>query len=139
MTTKRIMPSLSTDGWVSDPVQVADYLMSHFFLSEFSQTALFPKQVSSLPYIVYENQGSPTRTAEKVKTTLTTYFSRYFDNVVVQTSYRDDSEDPSKSIIDCFIEYVDSDGKTHSFSKSAELVNGKFNKIVYINNYVGEG
>lgn len=139
MSNTRVMPSLSEDGWVSDPLQIADYLMSHYFLSEYSQTALFPKEVSSLPYVIYENQGNPSKTAEKVKTGLTTYFSRYFNNVVVQSSYRDDEEDPSRSIIDCFIEFVDHTGKTLNFSKSAELINGKFSRIVFINNYEGEG
>lgn len=139
MSNTRVMPSLSEDGWVNDPLQIADYLMSHFFLSEYSQTALFPKQVSSLPYIIFEHQGNPNNTAEKIKSVLTTYFSRYFNNVVVQTGYRDDDEDPSKSIIDLFIEFVDSVGKTHSFSRVAELLNGKFNRIVQINNFEGEG
>lgn len=132
------MPSLSGDGWVQDPVQIADYLMSHFYLSEYSQTALFPKQVSSLPYIIYKNQGDPGKTAEDMRLTLTTYFSRYFSNVTVQTSYRDDEEDASKSIVDCFLEFTDHTGKVHSFSKSAEIINGKFNRIVQINNYEGE-
>lgn len=139
MSNTKLMPSLSMDGWVGDPVQIADYLMSHFYLSEFSQTSLFPKQVASLPYIIYENQGDPIKTSEKIRSVLETYFSRYFSNVVVQTNYRDDETDPSRSIIDTFIEFVDDVGKTHSFSKSAELLNGKFNKIVYINNFEGEG
>lgn len=139
METTKPMPSLSVDGWVKDPLQIADYLMSHFYLSEFSQTALFPKEVTSLPYIIFQNKGNPSATASAIKDRLSVYFSRYFNSVVVQTDYREDVDDATKSIIDCFVEFVDEEGKTHSFGKSAELINGKFNGIVYINNYVGEG
>lgn len=133
------MPSMSTDGWIEDPLQVADYLMSHFFLSEYSQTALFPKEVTSLPYIMYKNQGSPQNTSDAIKDRLAIYFSRYFTDVVVQTAQRDDPTDATKAIIDCFIEFRDHLGKVHSFAKSAEIIDNKFNRIVHINNFVGEG
>ena len=133
------MPSMSTDGWVTDSVQIADYLMSHFFLSEFSQTALYPKQVSSLPYLIEIYKKSPKATADAIQKTLVIYFSRYFNNVVVQCQNRDDPSDDRKAIVDIFIEYVDSDGKLYSFAKAAEMIEGKFNKIVEINNILGEG
>lgn len=133
------MPSLSTDGWVNDSIQIADYMMSHFFLSEYSQTYLYPNNVASLPYLIEINKGSPQKTAQAIEQTLTQYFENYFKDVTVQCRYRNDSTDDTRASVDVFIEYSDSDGVQHSFGKSAEMVNGKFNKIVQINNLLGEG
>lgn len=129
---------MSSDGWVFESLHMADYLMSDFFLSEYSQTALYPRTITSLPYIIEENKGDPSGTAAKIEDGLTIYFSRYFTNVTVQASYRNDPTSGTKAIIDVFIEYMDSEGKTHSFAKGAEMIDGKFNKIVEINNYLGE-
>lgn len=132
------VPTMSSDGWVFESLHMADYLMSDFFLSEYSQTALYPNTITSLPYIIEANKESPERIAEKIQDGLEVYFSRYFKNVIVQASYRDDPTSGSKAIVDVFIEYVDSEGKTHSFAKGAEIIDGKFNRIVEINNYLGE-
>lgn len=132
------VPTLSTDGWVYDSLHIADHLMSDFFLSEYSQTALYPKEVASLPYIIELNKEYPDKVADAIQERLSTYFSRYFSNVEVEARYREDSSNTLKAIVDIFIEYTDSDGRTHSFAKGAELINGKFDKIVEVNNYLGE-
>jgi hypothetical protein len=136
MTNKPI-PTLSTDGWVTDPLQGADYLMSHFFLSEYSQTAIYPDNVASLPYLIQNNKESMDKTAEEIRKTLTNYFSRYFQNVVVQTAAREEFENSPRIIIDCFVEFLDHEGKTHTISKGLELLDSKFSKIVEINNITG--
>lgn len=131
-------PTLSTDGWVYDSIHIGDRLMSDFFLSEFSQTALYPNEVASLPYIIELNKESPDRVAGAIQNRLTTYFSRYFTNVTVETNYKLDAENSIKASVFIFIEYTDTDGKTHSFAKGAELINGKFDRIVEVNNILGE-
>lgn len=133
------MPSMSTDGWVYDSVHIVDYMMSHFFLAEFSQTALYPGTISSIQYLIEKNQGSPSRTAQAIKETLTLYFERYFKEVTVQTQHRPDATDDTRASIDIFIEYTDDDNVKMSFGKSADIVNGKYSKIVNINNNLGEG
>ena len=51
-----ILPSLSTDGWVFATAEKADYLISHFFVAEYSQTQLYVSHVSSFPKIIQQNQ-----------------------------------------------------------------------------------
>jgi len=51
-----LVPSLSQDGWTSSTKEKLDYLMSHFFVADKSQTALYAEEVSSFPYLVQNNK-----------------------------------------------------------------------------------
>ena len=134
MTSLATMPSLSEDGWVTDSVKVADYLLSHFFLSEYSQTYIYHQQVSSLPWILQVTQGDMSATIDKTRRTLSEYFSRYFNNVEVEVLDVTSEETPSKAAISIYIKFTDKEGKEHVFGKFLEMADLTITKIVNINN-----
>lgn len=86
-----LLPSLSQDGWVSSTKEKLDYLMSHFFLSDYSQTSIYSKYVASLSYILQANQNKMIDTKNAVTTTLTDYLSRYkFTDVIVDVGIKEE-------------------------------------------------
>lgn len=129
-----ILPSLSTDGWVFATAEKADYLISHFFVAEFSQTQLYVGYVSSFPKIIQNNQGNMTRTIEDLKSTLTSYFSRYFTNVVIDVSYKEVPEKSGKVQIDLYVSFVDHENKKFVLSRLVDINNTKIERILKINN-----
>lgn len=127
-------PSLSEDSWVDSPVKQADYLFSTFFVADYSQTYLYKDKVSSLPYILQNNTGDVTRTCTEVQTTLSSYFSRYFNNVVVEVTEVPNPEATSKAQISIYVKFADKDNKEHVLGKLLQYQDTIISKVVTLNN-----
>lgn len=134
MTENYFLPTLSQEGWVQSTAEQADYLISHFFASEYSQTHLYQRNVSSFQWIIQESQGDMAKTISLLKDTLNKYYSRYFDNVNVDVSYLQDPPDSSSVTISLYVSFIDKLGKEFILGKTLELVNSKISKIININN-----
>lgn len=128
------LPSLSEDGWVNDPLLVGDYLLSHFFVSDFSQTQLYLNQVSSLPYIVQDAQGDTTKLISSVQSSITAYMSRYFNDVYVESALVPNPSGSSDIGFTIFVSYLGNDGNTYQLNNIIETLNSKISNIININN-----
>jgi hypothetical protein len=128
------VPTLSFSGWVKSTAEKADYVFSHFYLSERSQTALYRNQVSSLQWIIQNKQGDMTGTCQLIRETLGAYFGRYFKNVSVEVTFKEDPPNTGKVLIKMFIAFFDDEGKEFNLTRLAELENSKFAKIRKLNN-----
>lgn len=134
MTSKVLFPALSEDGWTNSPMKVADYLFSHFLLSDKSQTYLYDDNVSSLPWIIQNTQKDMTRTITDTQTTLSNYFSRYFNDVVVEVSEIPNLEDPSKGQISIYLRFTDNTGEEFVLGRMVHLVDSIISNVVTIIN-----
>lgn len=130
----RVVPSLSDDGWVSSTALRANYLLTHFFLSEYSQTSLYPNQITSLPYIIQQNQGDITNTATAIRSALTGYFTKYFNDVSVQTDFVNSSTNSAKTTIRIFLTFSDETGASFNLGKLVNVENSKVVNFANINN-----
>lgn len=130
----RLIPSLSTDSWVSSTLLKADYLFSHFFLSDYSQSYIYYGNVSSLAYILQQNKDNMQRTISVLTDSLTAYFSKYFNNVIVQVTELENKEDPTAAILSIYLKFTDTDNTEHVLGKLLETANLKIKKIIDINN-----
>ncbi len=130
----QVLPTMSTDGWVDSPTVKADRLFAHFLVSEYSQTALYAGNVSSLPYLIQKNKEAPLSTANDIKTTLEVYFSRYYDQVEVECSWIDVEPDGGKAEIQIYASLIDSDGISISLGKAVSIVDSKVQKVATLNN-----
>jgi hypothetical protein len=128
------LPALSEDGWVTSTAEKADYLISHFFVSEYSQTLLYPGNVASFPWIIQKNQGNMLKTADDMKETLNRYFSRYFKTVSVDVKYVEEKENSSRVSLEIYISFTDHEDKEYTLSRLAQVVNTKIDKIIKLNN-----
>lgn len=134
MANKKFYPSLSEDGWVNNSVKLADKLLSDFFISDFSQTYLYSGAVSSFPWIIQNKQGNIAETAALVQKTLNVYFSRYFNNVVVESQDQTSVDSPSKGQITLYIKFTDSEGIEYVVGKLLEVADMQISKIINLNN-----
>lgn len=134
MALPQFFPSLSEDGWVDDPVLLGDYLISQFFVSDYSQTQLYLGEVRSLPQIVQSTQGDSNKLISMVQTELMTYFSRYFNNVYVESALVNNPTDSSEIGFTIFISYIDTNGNTHQLNNLINTLNSKISNIINLNN-----
>lgn len=127
-------PSLSEDGWIIDSKMQADYLFSHFFLSDYSQTQLYLKQVSSLSWVIQEGNKNITKTTSDLKETLAIYFGRYFKEVEVEV--RDANFDPNnvRAELTLYVKFNDNEGNEVILGKLIHLLNAKITKVVNLSN-----
>jgi hypothetical protein len=128
------VPSLSLDGWVTATASKADYLISHFFLADKSQSQLYKSEVSSLQYIIQANGGDMVKTSVELRTALVAYFARYFGPATVDTSFVQDSANSSKVTISIYVSFTDPDGHEFVLARLVDLLDSKIQKITDLNN-----
>jgi hypothetical protein len=134
MSEMVLYPSLSEDGWVDNSITKADNLLSDWFVSDFSQTYLYTGAVSSLPWLIQDNNGDLVSTAKAARTNLNYYFSQYFNSVVVETSASSSTDSPSKGNLSIYVKFTDSNGKEFIVGKMLSIANMKITDIININN-----
>ncbi len=131
MKNNATVPSLSIDGWVNTPLRSADYLFSHLFLSDYSQSYLYFTHVKSIPYLVYKDQDSIPDLITDVKNMIDIYFGQYYDQVNSEVTA--DQPDGTSVTLNIFLELID-DNVTYSLNKVIEFGESKVKQIIDVNN-----
>lgn len=126
--------ALSLDGWVTSSASKADYLLSHFFLSEYSQTQLYKGNVTSLQYLIQKYQVNPNILERETQATLEGYFSRYFPNVQAEVVCEPNTTNSSQINLKIYISIQDESGATLSVGRLVDVLDSKINKIITYNN-----
>lgn len=134
MNTPSVIPALSQDGWVTSTAQKADYMISHFFLSEYSQSLLYTGNVASFQWIIQDNQGDMLKTNTVLRETLRVYFSRYFSEVVVESSYAEIPENSGRVRINLYVSFKDHEGKEFVLSRLVDILDTKIERVLKLNN-----
>ncbi len=133
MIDDKPVPTLSSDGWVTNTQMKADYLISHFFLSEYSRTYLYHGDISSFPWLLQNNKDNAAKLKTDTQSTLSKYFGRYFPKAEVQVEVK--QEEGSKYSITIVVIVTDVDGKEFSIGRLADVLDSKLVKVQKINNY----
>lgn len=128
------LPSLSEHGWITNPVETADMLISHFFISENSQTYLFKDKIASLPYILQQNQDDTQKLAADVNFWLNTLFSNYFKNIDITVNVNETDNNPNMFQLTIYVNFTDNTGKTYSLGRLIETSDLKIRDIITLNN-----
>lgn len=128
------VPTLSTQGWVSDVTALADRLMAYFFISDYSQTRYFPGSVSSLPYLVQRHGSDPFTLRQRTRDTLYSYLSAYFDSVDIEVTTDQPAPDDPNRIQLTVKATVAKDNKTYSLGRLVSVNNNLVQKIINLNN-----
>ena len=134
MANNIFYPSLSQDGWVNNSIRIADKILSDFFLSDYSQSYVYVGAVSSFAWIIQNQQGDIPNTASLMQKTLNIYFSKYFNNVVIESSEQVNLDSPSKGEITLYIKFTDSEGNEYVLGKLLEIADMTLTKIINLNN-----
>ena len=134
MTSKYNFPALSTDSWTKTSIKVADYLFSHFFLSDYSQTSIFPGQVASFAWILQRHQSDITQIKTTTQETLSLYFSKYFDEVEAQIGEIPNEDSINDHKLTIFLSFKDQDGVSHTLERLIKYQGLKVTEIIAVNN-----
>ena len=132
MIDDKPVPTLSSDGWVTNTVMKADYLLSHFFLSEYSRTYLYLGDISSFPWILQKYKDDIYGLEDNTRQTLKKYFGRYFPKAEVDVKIK--KEEGSKYAIIVVVIVTDVGGREFSVGRLADVLDAKILKVQKINN-----
>lgn len=131
MKNNATVPALSSEGWVNTPMQTADILFSHLFLSDYSQTYLYYPNVSSLAYLLFKNQKNIEDLITEMTKLIERYFSNYFETVNVEIV--DATGDSTTGNITIYLELIQ-DGEIVTLNKLLEYTDSKIKRIVDYSN-----
>lgn len=134
MTSKHLHPALDTDGWVKTPIKVADYMLSHFFLADKSQTAFFPTEVVSFSWILQTHPDDMIAIRTTLQEELARYFSKQFSNVDIEVSEIAASDSINKRQLTLYLAFYDGDGIGHNLSRIIKYSGLKVTEIISVNN-----
>ena len=131
--SKNTLPSVSTSGWITSVAEKADRCLAYFFVSDYSQSDLYPNKITSLPYILQHTAGDTQALRDEVQTSLNQYLGRYFDQVnTVATADTTDTTDQRLNLK--ILVAVTQDGVQYNLSKLVATLNSAIVEIININN-----
>lgn len=136
MGSKHTYPSLTTQGWLKQTISVFDQMLSDFFLSEYSQTFCFKGGVSSFPWILQQYKGDIELVANKTQESLSGYLGTQFNDVIVETSYKQEEDSINRYSLGLFIELSGTDGEKVNLMR---LINFDDTKVSSIMKTLTEG
>lgn len=128
------VPSLSAAGWLQSIAEKGDSLMANYLTSDYSQTHVYKDKVTSLAYHIQQYGHNADLLEKRMKSDLTTYFTRYFDKVDVTVSTTTPSElEPNRLNLTIDVNFYQ-DGQQYNLGKQIETVSNKVVKVFDIIN-----
>jgi hypothetical protein len=129
------VPTLSAAGWVTSKAEKADFLLSHWYESDKSQTALCGNNVSSLAYVLEQNSGDPVSAQAGIRAELERYLLAYYpEGVNVQVKTNAPLTDPTPRVeIKIYVEVIEA-GQTYIFGHLLQIANSRLEKVLRLNN-----
>lgn len=79
----KFIPTLGTDGWISEPEKVVDYLLSSFLTVNKSQSNLFPNRSDSFQSLLAEHTDNVYGLQVRLQEVLTAKLVASFDDRAV--------------------------------------------------------
>jgi len=130
-------PTMSDRGWVTNPGEKADFLLSWFYESDAAQTYIYKGQVRNVQDMLERYGDDISSIVIEMQQGLEQYFQRYYDDAIVQVSANDDPTlNPTNAITLTISAQVTQDGKTYSVAGLVQEVNSRFQRVI---NYVNTG
>lgn len=83
MAVQKVVPTMSSDGWVSGTKQRLDRLFAYWLANEKDQSYIARDNIISFQYDVQQYAESPEQLAELAATHLENYLAGHFDHAVV--------------------------------------------------------
>lgn len=131
------VPTLSTQGWVTDPSIKFDKLLADFFLADHNQTYFYKGNVKSLQGLIEKNGSEINALISDLNTTIKTYLERYYDMVEVNVSAANNQYTDPKGRMQLNISIgVNDRGTQKQFGRLLEANNGAMQRISNINDGV---
>ena len=128
------VPTLSDRGWVSQPEEMVDFLLSDFFLSDAIQSYLYADSISNVQVIVQQNTDSVPNLCAALGVALERYMSKYFDSAMATiTQVSKDPTQPNALSLNIYTE-IQYNGTTYSVGGLLSMINSRFQFVATANN-----
>jgi hypothetical protein len=131
---KRPYPSLSSKGWIEDAPGVLDSVTANFFLTHPSLATEFSAEIEALPVLIQQYGDSEVDIQREMRTSLTTLFSRYFDDPTVEVTVNYPFADDYTRMNVAVMATVKKDGESFNVARELQLINSKVVNVMDINN-----
>lgn len=131
--TQRCVPTLSTDGWVTDPVIMFDRAFADFMTSNYSQSMEFHGAIASLPWVIQKTTGDPIGLKNVAKRVLEDHLADMFDVVQVDIEVRDHPTDKGRLQLIFYVNGV-VNSVPYNFVKGIENIDSKTLQLFELNN-----
>lgn len=125
------IPTLSSSGWVSDPINVLNKIYDYFLTTETNQSNLFKSELTSLQSLVASYSDDPGLLASKTKDSLRYLFGAYFEQVNVETSItaiKTKNGEEGRYNLNMNVTVMEK-GKTYSLGRAIETISNELNLI----------
>jgi len=127
------LATLSDKGWVTDGRDIFDRVFAYFLASDYSQSNVYYNNISSFPYIIQESGNDITKLIQTTESTLKTYLSRYFTDVVVLV--KDTTPDASGAVELTIRLSLRHNGVVLDITSIINFTLGSSNNIIHYNQY----
>lgn len=125
MTTA--VPTLSASGFVTNIGPKADNVVAYFLTSEYSQSDIYYKNITSLNWLVAMYGNVPNEMTSQTRTALERYLARYFEGVQVNVTTEGADAGRYSLVLDIT---VTENGKSYSLGREITLVESKVIQII---------
>ena len=122
------LPTLSSAGWVTNPLEQIDYMLAYFFTTQKSQTHFFKGTVTSYQSLLADNDPD-AGLASAIESELTDYLKTQFTDVKLDV--RIEAQNPTDKteltvVIGCTLT---AGGQPYSVSHAIELLGTQVKRV----------
>lgn len=131
------VPTLSTQGWVTDPSMKFDKLLADFFLADHNQSYIYKGSIVTLQGLIEKNGNRINSLIGELQRSLTSYLERYYTAVDVEVKPENNTITDPKGRMTLIISVgVNDKGTQKQFGRLLESNNGAMQRIKNLNDGV---
>lgn len=128
------VPTMSTQGWVTDPTIKFDKLLSDFFLADHNQSYFYSGSIKTLQGLIEKNGNQISSLIGELEQALIDYLERYYSAVEVNVKSQNDMVLDPKGRMTLIVNIgVNDNGTQKQFAKLLDTDNGAMKRIRDIN------
>lgn len=131
-----LTPSLSSKGWLTEPLEKLDNILAHMFVAEAQQSYLLPRRVVDLHTLLANTTGNITTAMMEMEDQIKDYLESYFDSVNIRVTDKSELEgDPSNEVTLGLEVTVFQNGLPYGIHKLIHARDAKFIKMTNVHNF----
>lgn len=131
------VPTMSTQGWVTDPALKFDKLLSDFFLADPNQSYIYKGSIVTLQGLIEKNGTQINSLIGELTQAMRAYLERYYDTIELDIQPQNNMVTDPKGRMTLIITVgVQDKGTQRQFARLMEAEGGSMQRIRNINDGV---
>lgn len=124
-----MLATFSPSGWVTNPLEMADFMMAYFFETQKSQTHFHKTSITSYQSLIAD-AASPSELASSIEMYLGEYLKTQFQNVSLEVTVDGALGDPDNNKLEIVIGCsFDAAGVRYTISHAIEALGTQVKRI----------